>query len=140
MNHDYVHGYDMRESDRLRDQAGTLVDLLHSDTAYPAGSRVLEAGCGVGTQTVTLARNSPEARIVSIDVSAASVAHARAKTEAAGIANVEFMQADIFDLQWVRLPGRDLNMVVYQAVCLLVSDRGAFSGHIPLTRSTLSAL
>jgi hypothetical protein len=45
------------------DQASTLVDLLHGDTAYPAGSRVLEAGCGVGAQTVALARNSPDARI-----------------------------------------------------------------------------
>lgn len=38
----YVHGYDARESIRLRDQAGSLVELLHSDTAYPAGSTVLE--------------------------------------------------------------------------------------------------
>ena len=96
----YVHGYDGRESDRLHDQAGTLVGLLHADIAYPAGSRVLEAGCGVGAQTLTLARNSPAARIVSIDVSAASLAQARAKVEAAGINNVELMQADIFDLHF----------------------------------------
>jgi len=48
----YVHGYDSRENKRLLDQAGTLVDLLHSDTSYPSGSVVLEAGCGVGAQTV----------------------------------------------------------------------------------------
>jgi SAM-dependent methyltransferase len=96
----YVHGYDVRESDRLYDQAGTLMKLLHADISYPAGSRVLEAGCGVGAQTVTLARNSPEARIVSIDVSAASVAQARAKVEAAGISNVELMQANVFDLHF----------------------------------------
>lgn len=41
----YVHGYHPRENDRLRDQAGTLVELLHSDTIYPDGSSVLEAGC-----------------------------------------------------------------------------------------------
>jgi cyclopropane fatty-acyl-phospholipid synthase-like methyltransferase len=57
----YVHGYHAREHERLQDQAGTLVELLHSDTAYPAGSRVLEAGCGVGAQTVTLCRRSPDA-------------------------------------------------------------------------------
>jgi len=39
----YVHGYHRRENDRLQDQAGTLVDLLHSDTSYPPGSVVLEA-------------------------------------------------------------------------------------------------
>ena len=62
----YVHGYDPRESERLHDQAGTLVELLQGDTAYPAGSTVLEAGCGVGAQTVTLAANSPAAAITSI--------------------------------------------------------------------------
>ena len=42
----YVHGYDDRANERLRDQAAALVDLLQYDTAYPAGARVLEAGCG----------------------------------------------------------------------------------------------
>jgi len=94
----YVHGYHPRESERLRDQAGTLVDLLHSDTSYPAGSTVLEAGCGVGAQTVTLARNSPDARITSIDLSAVSLKEAEAKVAAAGFGNVQFRQADIFAL------------------------------------------
>lgn len=98
MKHAYVHGYDPRENLRLEDQASTLVELLHSDTGYPEGSLVLEAGCGVGSQTVTLARKSPGARITSIDISAASVAEARQKAAAAGLANVQFQQADIFSL------------------------------------------
>ncbi len=85
MTRGYVHGYDPREQARLQDQADTLVDLLHCDTAYPAGSLVLEAGCGVGAQTVTLAANSPGARIVSIDISADSVATAKTKAEEAGL-------------------------------------------------------
>jgi ubiquinone/menaquinone biosynthesis C-methylase UbiE len=100
MSNLYVHGYDSRESIRLQDQASTLVDLLHSDTAYPAGSRVLEAGCGVGAQTATLAKNSPTALITSVDISEASVAAARAKATAAGINNVRFQQGDIFDLSF----------------------------------------
>src|SRR5687767_2225005 len=95
--HTYVHGYDPRENTRLQDQAGTLVDLLHSDTAYPPGSAVLEAGCGVGAQTVTLAARSPGARFTSVDISAASIAEARRRTAAAAITNVEFQHADIFD-------------------------------------------
>jgi SAM-dependent methyltransferase len=94
----YVHGYNKRESDRLHDQAGSTVDLIHADTGYPAGSRVLEAGCGVGAQTVTLARKSPGARIVSIDTSADSLAQAEASVAAAGFSNVEFLQADLFEL------------------------------------------
>ncbi len=89
----YVHGYHERESERLHDQAGSLVDLLHHDTVYPAGSRVLEAGCGVGAQTVTLVANSPGARFTCIDVSPESLATAAAKVD-----GPEFLQADIFDL------------------------------------------
>jgi SAM-dependent methyltransferase len=94
----YVHGYDPREVERLQDQAGTLVDLLHHDTAYPAGARVLEAGSGVGAQTVTLARHSPDATFVSVDVSAQSIAEAELRVREAGLDNVEFLQADLFDL------------------------------------------
>jgi trans-aconitate methyltransferase len=63
----YVHGYAAGEVQRLQDQASTLIDLLHTDTAYPAGSKVLEAGCGVGAQTVPLAARSPHARFTAID-------------------------------------------------------------------------
>lgn len=94
----YVHGYDPRENLRLQDQASTLAELLHSDTAYPEGSSVLEAGCGVGAQTTTLAANSPKARITSIDVSETSLVEARKNVEAAGIRNVTLRQADIFHL------------------------------------------
>ena len=98
MSEAYVHGYDPRERERLQDQAGTLVDLLHSDTAYPRGSTVLEVGCGVGAQTVTLARRSPDARFTSVDVSADSIAEAKRRTDGAGLTNVEFRQADVFAL------------------------------------------
>lgn len=94
----YIHGYDLTENIRLQDQASTLVELLHSDTAYPAGSRVLEAGCGVGAQTITLARNSPQARFTSIDISERSVVAAKKRIEEAGFANVSFQQSDIFNL------------------------------------------
>jgi ubiquinone/menaquinone biosynthesis C-methylase UbiE len=96
MSEAYVHGYHSRENERLRDQAGALVELLHSDTSYPAGSSVLEAGCGVGAQTVTLARRSPGARFTSIDVSVESLAHAKRAVDAAGLVNVQFQRADLF--------------------------------------------
>ena len=94
----YVHGYDPRENLRLQDQASTLVELLHSDTTYPEGSSVLEAGCGVGAQTVTLAFNSPRALITSIDLSEASIDAATKAVQAAAIDNVTLRQADIFHL------------------------------------------
>jgi len=100
MKKTYVHGYNHRENIRLQDQAFTLVELLHSDLKYPAGSRVLEAGCGIGAQTITLAKNSPGALITSIDISEASVNEARKKAKAAGVTNVRFEHADIFNLPY----------------------------------------
>ena len=91
----YVHGYDRRANVRLQDQADALVDLLHSDTHYPERSLVLEAGCGVGAQTVTLVRNSPRARFVSIDISPDSLDAARRNVQSA---NVLFQQADVYQL------------------------------------------
>src|SRR5207302_9761431 len=82
----------------LRDVAATVINPLPSDTADPARSTVLEVGCGVGAHTVTLARRSPNARLTTIDVSAASLAEARQKIDWAGITNLEFRQADIFAL------------------------------------------
>jgi protein-L-isoaspartate O-methyltransferase len=95
----YVHGYTADESNRLTDQANTLTELLHNDTSYSPGSRVLEVGCGVGAQTVILARRSPEAKFTSIDVSVDSLAQARALIEREGIENVTFEQKNVFELQ-----------------------------------------
>ncbi|MHB8059617.1 MAG: methyltransferase domain-containing protein [Gaiellaceae bacterium] len=94
----YVHGYSMREAARLADQADTLAELLHHDTRFPAGSRVLECGCGSGAQTIHLAASSPEAEIVSVDISPEHLARAKERIESAGFGNVEFELADLFDL------------------------------------------
>ncbi len=95
---DYVHGYSPREDQRLVDQAHALTDLLHSDTGYPAGSLVLEAGCGVGAQTVPLAQRSPAARVVSVDIAPLSLRAARERSRSAGCRNVVFSRADLFAL------------------------------------------
>src|SRR6266849_1881712 len=94
----YVHGYSPREAERLRNQANSLSALLHDTVRYARGHRVLEVACGTGAQTVFLAANSPEADIVSADISPASLAQARQKVEAAGHRNVRLQLADLFDL------------------------------------------
>jgi ubiquinone/menaquinone biosynthesis C-methylase UbiE len=127
MKPDYVHGYDRRANVRLQDQADAVADLLHSDTAYPAGSTVLEAGCGVGAQTTTLARNSPGARITSVDISETSLAAAKRKAEAAGIANVRFQQADVFALPFAP------ESFDHVFVCFLLE-------HVPRPREALARL
>ena len=95
---DYVHGYSSRETERLFDQAASVRELLHHDTRYEAGTRVLEAGCGVGAQTVTLARNSPAAHFVAIDVADDSLAEAASLIERGHLTNVTFRRADVYHL------------------------------------------
>jgi SAM-dependent methyltransferase len=95
---EYVHGYSPREGERLADQAATVEGLLHHDTVYPPGSRILEAGCGIGAQTAILCRNHPEAFFTSIDRSDESLEAARTRMRNEGLNNVAFQQADIFDL------------------------------------------
>jgi SAM-dependent methyltransferase len=98
MARDYVHGYDSAANRRLEDQAETLEELLHRDTAYPAGSAVLEAGCGVGAQTGRLLRRNPEIALTCIDISASSLAEARARLSVADLARVRFERADLYAL------------------------------------------
>jgi SAM-dependent methyltransferase len=98
MDLQYVHGYSPEEAVRLRDQASTLTELLHCDTRYPAASRVLEAGCGVGAQTITLARQSPQTAFVSVDISPESLALAQQRAREAGLPNVTFQRADLLSL------------------------------------------
>lgn len=93
MDTTYVHGYTAPEARRLGDQADTLAGLLHDGTAFPAGSRVLEVGCGVGAQTVHLVARSPDAHLTAVDISEASLDEARRK-----VRGVEFRKADLFTL------------------------------------------
>jgi SAM-dependent methyltransferase len=94
----YVHGYSKTEADRLSVQADTLNEILYGDTVYPPGSLVLEAGCGVGAQTGIIAKNSPGAKIISVDISRESLAAARKKADADGNSYAEYLNCDIFGL------------------------------------------
>jgi SAM-dependent methyltransferase len=66
------------------------------DLAAPrAGERVLDVGCGCGASTLDFARAiGPTGRVAALDISGPMLAEAQARAEAAGIANVEWRQAD----------------------------------------------
>jgi len=95
---EYVHGHSGREQIRCFDQANTLSELLHHDTRYASGSKVLEPGCGVGAQTIILAKNNPETRFISFDISSSSVTKARALIRHEGMMNVNFLTGDTYNL------------------------------------------
>lgn len=92
----YVHGYSAREAERLADQANILRPLLHGDTRFPPGARVLEPGCGTGMQTDALLDGSPGIDLTCLDVDAGQLARARARLGARGAA-VSFRQGDLLD-------------------------------------------
>ena len=95
---DYVHGYSPREAQRLLDQADILRPLIHDGTTFPPGARVLEIGCGTGEQTLSLVTRSPDAAVHSVEISSESLTRARCNVAAARLANVTFVQADLFAL------------------------------------------
>ncbi len=59
---------------------------------------ILIAGCGTGRHPAWTAQVFPDARVLAIDLSGASLAYARRKTEAMGLHNIEYGQADILHL------------------------------------------
>lgn len=93
----YVHGYHPSEGARLRDQAEVLLDLVHHDVHLAPGTRVLEIGCGVGAQTVTLLERNPGIELTCVDVSADSLALAERRVRAAGYDGVRFVLGDVLE-------------------------------------------
>lgn len=93
----YVHGYDVTERVRLQDQADTLVDLVHHGVSFEPGARVVEVGCGVGAQTLTLLERNPGIDLTAVDLSDTSLAAARSRVRAAGHHGVRFVQADVLE-------------------------------------------
>ncbi len=69
--------------------------LAGLETALPSEARVLEIGCCSGHNLLPLALRWPRSRFIGIDLSAKSIATAKAHAAAAGISNVEFQAVDL---------------------------------------------
>ena len=66
------------------------------------GKRVLEIGCGIGTDTISFARAGAE--VTAVDVSEVSLQLARQRAETMGVGNISFRQADAEELSRVVPP------------------------------------
>jgi phospholipid N-methyltransferase len=99
-NTKYVHGYSSREAIRLNDQAETLENIIHHDSIFSKGCLILEAGCGVGAQTKIIAPKNPDSNFISVDISTESLKQASKEIQQLYISNVEFKQADIYNLSF----------------------------------------
>lgn len=71
------------------------------------GAQALVAGCGTGRESAQLAALYPQARILAIDITRASLAYAAAKAAEYGLDNLTYRQADIQKLPAVLKPDFD---------------------------------
>jgi SAM-dependent methyltransferase len=73
----------------------SVTDALLAFAAPRAGERVLDIGCGCGAPTLEFARAvGPSGRVAALDISGPMLAEGRKRARAAGIANVDWRQAD----------------------------------------------
>lgn len=99
MTSGYVHGHDEPERRRLLDQAGSLADIVHHDTMFDPGARVLEVGCGTGAHTVMFALRHPETRFVALDIEEVALDDLRRRSTEAGVSNIECVLGDVYALE-----------------------------------------
>lgn len=74
----------------IYDQAAVMIQQLLQPAA-----RVLDAGCGPGSETLRLARLVPQGEVVAIDLSAGMVTTAFESAQRRGVRNVAYFQADV---------------------------------------------
>ena len=98
------------EMQRLERQAaiyGTAEDLAH--LALQADNTVLDAGCGAGAITRTIAGAVPGGHVTGLDREARYIDYARRRAQADGLANTEFVEGNVlalpfadnhFDIVW----------------------------------------
>lgn len=99
----YVLGWSDAEQDRLIRQARLLEPLterLFRAAGIRAGDRVLDIGSGVGDVAMIAARLvGPSGRVVGVERDADYIARARERIAAVGLRNVDFVRADLDELE-----------------------------------------
>jgi 2-polyprenyl-3-methyl-5-hydroxy-6-metoxy-1,4-benzoquinol methylase len=94
----------------------TLEEYARTTLPFAAAERhpgandfdMLIAGCGTGKHSIERSLLFPQARVLAIDLSRASLAYARRKTREAGLRNIEYRQADILALPSI---GRSFDLI-----------------------------
>ena len=59
---------------------------------------ILIAGCGTGQHSITTASRLKDSKVLAVDLSLTSLAYAKRKTEELGLQNIDYMHADILNL------------------------------------------
>lgn len=94
----YTSGYYSQQSPRHLALACLLGGVKPPDLSGEAPLTYLELGCGQGYGALVQAASNPRWDVIAIDFNPAHVASARALAAATGVANVQFIEADLATL------------------------------------------
>ena len=72
-------------------QLAAVADLFGLTTPEVSTARVLEIGCATGGNVIPFAAAHPQARVVGLDLSQVQVDIGRARVQALGLDNLEFV-------------------------------------------------
>jgi SAM-dependent methyltransferase len=90
-----------RWSDYIDEATGHISERLVELAGVQPGSRVLDVAAGYGEPALTAARKAgPDGQVVATDISAEMLAYGRERAAAAGVDNIEFMEADASSLDF----------------------------------------
>lgn len=79
------------------DRLAVVANLFSLDPAPPEQCRVLEIGCGDGSNLLPLAAASPETNFVGFDLAATRIAAGREAVAELGLNNLQLQHADLLD-------------------------------------------
>ena len=85
------------------DRLATIATFYGIDSASPQNCRVLELGCGDGTNLASMAYALPSSRFVGIDLSEVHIDDAKLTAETLGLKNIDFRQEDVMKLDTAEL-------------------------------------
>lgn len=108
--------------DRYDTMLSGVSDALFEAAAIGAGDRVLDIGCGAGVTTRIAARRAAHGHAVGVDISAPLLDRARASTEADGITNAAYEQADA---QIHRFPPAGYDVAISRGGVMFFADHTA---------------
>lgn len=80
------------------------LELNMNKDAFPSSEKIeiLVAGCGTGQHSIATAARYKNSNIIAIDLSLASLAYAKRKTEELGIENIQYIRSDILEINQMK--------------------------------------
>ncbi|BCU78997.1 peptide chain release factor N(5)-glutamine methyltransferase [Luteolibacter sp. LG18] len=95
----WFHGNEFKTDARAlipRPETEELAEMVLKLPDLPEAARVLDMGCGSGVLGLSLASARPDWQVVVADVSPDALALTRENAAAIGLANVDFVESDLF--------------------------------------------